>query len=98
MSDPAKLTALPAALDGGEREVIALADERHAELVIMDEAAGRRELSRRGLAFLGTVGVLILAKQRQLLAALKPELDQLRACGFHLSDRVYGACLATAAE
>ena len=29
------------------------------------------------------------AKQMGLIAALKPPLDQLRTCGFHLTDRVY---------
>src|SRR5437879_2077979 len=98
VSDPTKLAALPGSLDAGEREVIALAEAAHADLVIMDEAAGRRELGQRGFAFVGTVGVLMLAKQRGLLSALRPELDRLRACGFHLSDRVYGSCLASVGE
>jgi len=66
--------------------------------VIMDESAGRRELAVRGIAFIGTVGILMEAKQRGLIVALRPELDQLRTCGFHLSDRVYRACLAFVGE
>ena len=64
----------------------------------MDEAAGRRILAGRGMAFLGTVGVLMQAKQQGLITALKPELDQLRAYGFHLTDRVYQACLRASGE
>ena len=52
----------------------------------------------RGIAFIGTVGILMEAKQRGLIVALRPELDQLRTCGFHLSDRVYRACLAFVGE
>jgi predicted nucleic acid-binding protein len=96
--DPAKVASLLTQLDVGESEAIALAEELHADLVIMDEAAGRRILAARGIAFLGTVGVLMQAKQQGLLAALKPELDQLRAYGFHLTDRVYQACLAASGE
>jgi uncharacterized protein len=80
VSDPAKIAAVPADLDAGEREVIALADEICANLVIMDESGGRDELKRRGLACVGTVGVLMLAKDRGLISTLKPELDGLRAC------------------
>jgi len=96
--DIAKLAVLPGNLDGGEREVIALAEEVPADLVIMDESSGRQELKRRGIPFIGTVGVLMLAKKGGLLALLKPELDKLRVCGFHLSDRVYLTCLAAVGE
>ena len=98
VSDPAKVISLQTHLQGGESEVIVLAEELHADLVIMDETAGRRELARRGIAFIGTVGVLMEAKRHGLIAALKPELDQLRNCGFHLGDRVYLACLSLVGE
>ncbi len=98
VSDPAKVTSLQTHLDRGESEAIVLAEKLHADLVVMDESAGRRVLAGRGIAFIGTVGVLMQAKQQGLIAALKPELDQLRACGFHLTDRVYLACLAVSGE
>jgi predicted nucleic acid-binding protein len=98
VADSAKVTSLQPQLHGGECEVVVLAEEIHADLVIMDESAGRRELAVRGIAFIGTVGILMEAKQRGLIVALRPELDQLRTCGFHLSDRVYRACLAFVGE
>jgi predicted nucleic acid-binding protein len=52
----------------------------------------------KGYRVRGTVGVLMLAKQRGQIAALTPELDQLRTHGFHLSERVYKACLSSAGE
>jgi uncharacterized protein len=64
----------------------------------MDEARGRQELIKRGITFMGTVGVLMLAKQRGLITELKPELDQLRVHGFHFSERVYRACLSSVGE
>jgi uncharacterized protein len=98
VSDPATMAAVPADLDLGEREVIALAEEHRANLVIMDESSGRHELKRRRFTLIGTMGVLMLAKGRGLITTLKPEFDGLRACGFHLSDHVYQACLASVAE
>jgi Domain of unknown function (DUF3368) len=50
------------------------------------------------LAAIGAVGVLMQAKRRGLIAALRPELDQLGACGFPLTNRVYRACLAVSGE
>ncbi len=98
VSDPAKVTGLGTHLDSGESEAIVLAEELHADLVVMDETAGRCVLAGRGIAFIGTVGILMQAKRRGLIAALKPELDQLRTCGFHLTDRVYRASLAASGE
>jgi predicted nucleic acid-binding protein len=58
-----------ASLDPGEREAIQLAEEQHAELLLIDERRGRIEAQRRGLATTGTLGVLLAAAQRGLIDA-----------------------------
>jgi predicted nucleic acid-binding protein len=98
IADSAQVTGLKNHLNDGESEAIVLAGEIHADLVVMDESAGRRELSARGIAFVGTVGILILAKQRGEIATVKPELDRLRSCGFHLSESLYQAVLLCVSE
>jgi uncharacterized protein len=98
ITDLGKLPGAPCGLHAGEAETVALADELGADLTIMDDSAGRRELAARKPPFIGTAGVLMQAKHQQLLPALRPELDQLRGCGFDLSDRVYQACLAGVGE
>ncbi len=45
-------------LDPGERSAIALAEILHADLLLIDEAAGRAEAKRRHLRVTGTLGVL----------------------------------------
>jgi predicted nucleic acid-binding protein len=50
-----------ASLDSGEREAIQLAEERHADLLLIDERKGRMEAQRRGLLTTGTLGVLVAA-------------------------------------
>jgi predicted nucleic acid-binding protein len=45
-------------LDLGERAAIALAEAVAADLILMDEAAGRAEVKRRRLRVTGTLGVL----------------------------------------
>jgi predicted nucleic acid-binding protein len=98
VSTTSTLGSLPTNLNGGELEVISLAVELPANLVIMDEFAGRAELARRKMPVVGTVGVLIQAKRRNLIPALAVEMDRLKACGFRLSERIYRACLAEAGE
>jgi predicted nucleic acid-binding protein len=56
-----------AQLDLGESEAIALAAEMHAEVLLIDEQAGRKEAARRGLKVAGTLSVLDEADQAGLL-------------------------------
>ena len=53
-----KSSLIQAQLDLGESEAIALATEVHADVVLIDEQAGRQEAVRRGLKVAGTLSVL----------------------------------------
>ena len=83
---PQTRAGLPVDLGAGEREAIALALETAADLVVLDDQAGRRLARARGLQVTGTVGVLVEARARGLLPALRPELDRLRAAGLWLAE------------
>lgn len=54
-------------LDLGEREAIQLAQEQHADLLLIDERKGRLEAKRRGLITTGTLGVLLTAGELELI-------------------------------
>ncbi|AUB81800.1 DUF3368 domain-containing protein [Candidatus Thiodictyon syntrophicum] len=91
--------ALSQDLDAGESETIALGLEIGATLVLMDERDGRHRAQRMGLRTMGVVGVLLRAKERGLLLAVRPSLDALRSnAGFWLSDAVYRQALSIANE
>jgi predicted nucleic acid-binding protein len=95
----ALVVALQRDLDRGEAHSIALAVELGAGLILLDEREGRRAAQRQGLRPMGVVGVLLLAKARGLLHAIRPELDALRAdAGFWLGDAVYRLALEKAHE
>ncbi|MFQ3679296.1 MAG: DUF3368 domain-containing protein [Pseudanabaenaceae cyanobacterium] len=77
-------------LDPGESEAIALALAIGAELLLIDERRGRAEADRRGLKITGLLGILVEAKQKKLLVAVKPLLDALIATAtFRVSAALY---------
>ncbi|HMF35550.1 MAG TPA: DUF3368 domain-containing protein [Isosphaeraceae bacterium] len=55
-----------------------LAQELACPAVLIDEAAGRAEARRLGLLPIGTLGILVRAKQRGMVARVEPLLDQLQ--------------------
>ena len=66
IESPAKLNFLDI-IDMGEASAISLAQERHADLVLIDERAGTDTVRRVGLQAVGTLGVLIDAGVEQLI-------------------------------
>jgi predicted nucleic acid-binding protein len=56
--------SLAAELGAGEREAISLALEVHADVLLIDERAGRREAEVRHLEVAGTLAVLLQASLR----------------------------------
>ena len=86
-------------LDDGEAEVIALALELEAELVLLDESEARRKAEAFGLKKTGILGILMRAKVEGKISALRPELDRLRTeGGFWIDDGLYWKVLQTASE
>jgi uncharacterized protein len=69
---------LQSGLGQGEAETIALGLELPADLVLLDERAGRAAAARVGLRITGVLGVLLRAKLQGDIPMLRPELDALR--------------------
>lgn len=53
-------------LDSGEQEAILLAQELHADLLLIDDKDGRLEATRRNIAVVGTLGILDKAAEIRL--------------------------------
>lgn len=51
----------------GEQEAIQLAEEQHADLLLIDDRKGRLEAKRRGFRTTGTLGVLLSAGELKLI-------------------------------
>ncbi len=85
-------------LDLGESAAIILAEALKAEQLLIDERAARKVARSRNLPVIGTVGLLILAKQRGLIESVKTELNALMSNGMRLSEQVYQDALMLAQE
>jgi uncharacterized protein len=99
-NDRAQVENLLPALDRGEAEAIVLAREMAAEAILIDEADGRRVARQRyGLRAIGTLGILLSAKQRGMVSAVRPLVDELRGgLGFFVSESLYQEVLRRAGE
>ncbi|MGE5263649.1 MAG: DUF3368 domain-containing protein [Acidobacteriota bacterium] len=97
LTDPSRADLI-SDLDRGEAEVIALAKELNASLVIIDEHLGRQHAKRLGLKLTGTIGVLLEAKRKGLVPVVKPLLEQLVRGGIRLSDALVMEALRLAGE
>ncbi|AFY30959.1 DUF3368 domain-containing protein [Calothrix sp. PCC 7507] len=86
-------------LDDGEAEAIALFCEQPSEALLLDEKKARQVARRIALPVLGTVGLLIWAKQQRVILNLQEQLDALQTGGkFRLSRQVYDEALRRVGE
>ncbi|KAA3655714.1 MAG: DUF3368 domain-containing protein [Chloroflexi bacterium] len=82
----------------GEAEAIVLAFEKGVPNILIDDAKGRRFVKLNGLHPIGTIGVLLQAKNTGLVKEVKPLLDKLIANKIRISDQLYVQALQLAHE
>jgi len=85
-------------LDAGESEVLALYYEIENAVVVIDEEKARKLALRKEIPFIGTLGLLILAKKRGLVSEIRPLMDLLIKNGIHISERLYKRIISLAGE
>ena len=98
VADTQKTIILELELDKGEASAIALAMEKKDALLIIDEKKGRRVAISLGVNTLGTLGILLKAKDVGLLPSIKTEIETLESKGFRISETLKINILSKAKE
>ena len=81
VSDRSLLDTLPSFLHEGEREAIALAKGRGAQLLI-DEIRARRAAVQLGIDVIGTLGLIAEAKRLGRITAVRPIIAEMQSSGY----------------
>jgi predicted nucleic acid-binding protein len=76
-------------LDLGEAEALLLAAEINADVLIIDERLGYQMAKSKGINAIGTLTVLLMAKQQGIIESVKPLLDDMIQKGRWYSHSVY---------
>lgn len=87
-----------AKLHAGEVEAIILTQELDANLLIIDDALAKKHADYLGICVTGTLGVLMRAKQANIIETLKPFIKKLRQNHIYISDALAAICLKMVGE
>ena len=91
-SKPATSIEIEAALKGlgsGEKQSIEFAYEKNdASILLMDDKAGRQTAQKLNIPIIGTIGLLLLAKNNGLIENVTELLKNMRKKGYWLSDEI----------
>ncbi len=85
-------------LDPGETAAILLAENVHADALLIDERRGRAVAAARGISVIGTLGIVAGARKMGALERAAPVVAELRADGFWLSDALVAEFLRELGE
>jgi predicted nucleic acid-binding protein len=85
-------------LGPGETEAVSLALELHADRLVLDEKAARQLAVAFGLNVIGTLGVVLAAKRKGLIVAVRPLVEALLENNFWISPQLVRRALEEAEE
>jgi predicted nucleic acid-binding protein len=99
LQDSAKRNELELVLDAGEASAIALALENPKQsILIIDEKKGRKIAKQYNLEIIGTLRVLLLAKQNGVIPSVKNLVAELTRKRFRFTNAVVNQILEEANE
>ena len=97
--DSSEALRLAGIVDTGEAEAIELAKELKADWLLIDERKGRRLAVQEGVPVIGLIGVMLLAKRRQLIASARMLLERLEnEAGIYLAEGIREKALKSVGE
>jgi predicted nucleic acid-binding protein len=85
-------------LGRGESQVISLAVSDPGCRAVLDDLQARRCAQSMGLPLIGTLGVVLRAKRKGVIAEARPVIEHLRQVGLYVSDGLIEQALARVGE
>ncbi|MDR0873896.1 MAG: DUF3368 domain-containing protein [Prevotellaceae bacterium] len=85
-------------LDAGESEAMTLYWEKNSDFLLIDERKGRKIAKYNNIKIIGTLGILLLAKQKGYINEIKPMLDILQTSSIRIAENLYQKALVLAKE
>ena len=85
-------------IDKGEASAIMLALEIINSTIIIDDFKGRGLAKELGIKVTGTIGIIILAKNKKLIPSIKPILEKIKETNFYISNELEKDALVLAKE
>ena len=98
VKDKIQVSFLLGSLEKGEAEVLVLARELEADLILLDEEKARKSAVIAGFEIMGLLGLFILAKNLGLIYEVRPLVDELMIKKFRISDIIIEKTLKKAGE
>jgi len=98
VKDKIQVAFLLGSLEKGEAEVLVLARELNADLILLDEEKARKSAAIAGFEIMGLLGLFILAKNLSLIHEVRPLVDKLMIKKFRISDKIIEKTLKKAGE
>lgn len=82
----------------GEAEVISWALAHAGFVAVLDDRAARRLAAQQGVPVVGSLRVIVKAKERGLISKARPALEKLRGSGAYVSDELIDRAISLAGE
>jgi predicted nucleic acid-binding protein len=98
VKDKQKQQLLEMQLDKGESSAIALALETANCTLILDDLKARKIAHQLNVSFTGTLGIIIKAKQKGIIDAVKPIIEKIKQTNFRISPELELQALKEAKE
>lgn len=73
-------------LGDGETEAILLYEFLHADWFLVDDERAKKKAKSRNLNVIGSIGVLIIAKEKSYIKKIKPYLEKIKNSNIYLSN------------
>ncbi len=98
-----KVSPLHPALSGwgggtGEAEVISWALQNPGFIAVLDDRAARKLAMKHGVPVIGSLRIIVLAKERGLISEVRLVLERLRGAGAYISDALIDRAIVLAGE